>query len=71
MLFFNVGFYFILFFGVLEMVRAGNLLLLGSGQSVKLKTLSNTSINLILILVELFVRWVFFSCVLFGYVFSC
>jgi hypothetical protein len=42
------------------MVRAGNLLLLGSGQSVKLKTLSNTSINLILILVELFVRWVFF-----------
>lgn len=43
------------------MVRAGNLLLLGSGQSVKLKTLSNTSINLTLILVELFVRWVFFS----------
>ncbi|KAJ6705327.1 RNA-BINDING PROTEIN 19-RELATED [Salix purpurea] len=38
------------------MVRVGNLLLLGSGRSMKLRKLSDTSINLTLILVELFVR---------------
>jgi hypothetical protein len=48
----------------LGMVRVGSSLLLGSAQSVKLKKPSNTSTNLILILVGLLVRCTLLFCYL-------